>query len=65
MINQSILRKVLIVGITLLLAAGGSKADDPTIVEYHTVMVKTSPDVQGIHMFGTWIPDSEIRENSD
>jgi hypothetical protein len=54
MINQSILRKVLAVGITLLLAAGESKALDPYTSGAHYVMVKTSPGVQSIYVVGIW-----------
>ena len=54
MINQSILRKVLIVGTALLLAAGGAKAFNPFMPRYHTVMVKTSPGIQSIYVSGTW-----------
>jgi hypothetical protein len=54
MINQSILRKVLIVGTALLLAAGGAKAFNPFMPRYHTVMVKTSPGIQSIYVYGTW-----------
>ena len=54
MINQSILRKVLIVGTALLLAASGSKAYNPFMPRYHTVMVKTSPGIQSIYVVGVW-----------
>jgi len=53
MINQSILRKALIVSTALLLAVGGSKADVP-FVGYHSVMVKTPPGVQSMHLYGMW-----------
>jgi hypothetical protein len=56
MINQSILRKVLAVGITLLLAAGGSKAD----VGYHSVMLKTPPNLHCMHLYGIWGAPPEV-----
>gem|GEM_PF-1774184 len=53
MMNQSILRKVLIIGITLLLAAGESKAGAP-FAGYHSVMIKTPPDLHCMHLYGIW-----------
>ena len=52
MINQSILRKVLIVGTALLLAASGSEADASSSPGHHYVVVKTSPGVQSILIWG-------------
>jgi len=55
MMNQSIPRKVLIVGITLLLAAGESRAaNEPPVPGCHFVMVKTSPGIQSIYVVGVW-----------
>ena len=52
MINQPILRKVLIVGTALLLAASGSKADASSSPGHHYVVVKTSPGVQSMLSWG-------------
>ena len=55
MINQSILRKALIVSTALLLAVGGSRAaNEPPVSGCHYVMVKTSPGVQSIYVVGIW-----------
>jgi len=54
MINQSILRKALTVGITLLLAAGEAKAYDPFDPGGHHLMVKTPPGVHSIYVNGVW-----------
>ena len=52
--NLSILKKVLILGTTLLLAAGGSRAANaPPVPGCHFVMVKTSPGIQSIYVVGS------------
>jgi hypothetical protein len=68
MINPSILKKVLIVGTTLLLAAGGSKADDPfdpSRMGGHNLVVNTSPGIQSIYVTGIWGSSPLLAEPED